>query len=488
MRLGWGALYWNTRKTWHVVRGRRHRCPCQVESDSGRARETGCEAVVHLRSPARFRTVCPLLERRGDGAWVCSVDAGRVRPFWGRAVLLLGGSFLAVYLLATLLAFGLLRGIGYKVAYGQMLRPDRWSEFRVVQSKFYLERASEARAAARPAEALLALSNAFELNPGDYATGLLLAQLYQAGQPVLSDGVFARLYREHPERREQTAQAWYRALLSRGDFAAVLPVARNRLLQPEGGRVSSAWTQAFLFAVRRTGDVAALERLAAAPELQEPVRRLLRLEQTLPALSASARVEALSSALAGETDAFAAVHLLRRLLEENRLQLVWNKLAATGGPISDREKTRLRLDVLAKAGNNADRARLFRQLLTLPTQPALVELLVAHLVLHPDPALLRALGEKLAADPLPAGEESYPLLLAWFAACGAVGDEALATQAAERLASVTARDSRAVTYARRALLESGRGFRVETVLPLLQPLPLEVIYALYERYPAPPSG
>lgn len=488
VRLGWGALYWNTRKTWHVVRGRRQRCPCQVQSDSGRARETGCEAMVSLRSPARLRVICPLLERRADGAWVCSVNAGEVRPFWGRALLALGGGSLACYVLATLAAFGLLRGIGYDVAYAQTLWPHRWGEFRVVQSRYYLEKAGAARAAGRPAEALLALSNAFELNPRDYATGMLLAQLYQAGQPVLSDGVFARLYREHPERREQTAQAWYRALLSRGDFAAVLPVARNRLLQPEGGRVSPAWVQAYLFAVRRTGDVESLERLAAEPELDESTRRLMRLELALTRQSASERSDALLTALDGETDTFSAVHILRRLLEENRLQLVWNRLAAPGSPVGDREKTRLRLDVLARAGNTGDRARLFRQLLTLPTQPALVELLVSHLVTHPDPALLRALADKLARDPLPAGEASYPLFLAWFATCGAVGDAALAKEAAERIETITARDSRAVAYARQALLEARDGFRVETILPLLQPLPLEVIYALYERYAVPPSA
>ncbi|MEO0054250.1 MAG: hypothetical protein RLZZ50_197 [Verrucomicrobiota bacterium] len=443
---------------------------------------------MSLRSPARLRVVCPLLERRDDGAWVCSVNAGQVRPFWGRALLILAGGSLVSYLLASLLAFGLLRGIGYKVDYVQTLLPGRWGELREVRSRFYLERAAEARAAGQPSQALLALSNAFDLNPRDYATGLLLAQLYQAGQPVWSDGIFTRLYREHPERREQTAQTWYRALLARGDFNAILPVASNRLLQPEGGRVSSAWTQAFLFAVRKTGDVAALEKLAASPELDPSLRRLLQLEQSLPGLSSATRVDALAAALDSGTETFAAVHILRRLLDENRPQLVWNRLAAPGIPIGDREKTRLQLDVLAKAGNTTDRARLFRQLLTLPTQPALVEMLVSHLVLHPDTALLRALGDKLTRDPLPPGEASYPLLLAWFSACGAVGDATLANEAAARLATATARDSRALDYARLALLAAGQGFRVETILPLLQPLPLEVIYALYERYPAPSSS
>lgn len=485
-RLGWGALYWNTRKTWHTLRGRHRRCPCQVGSDSGRAHETGCEGVVHFRSPARFRAVCPLLERRADGAWLCSVNSEDVRPFWGRAFLLLFGGALAAFLFSTLAAFALLRGIGYDIAYRQIAWPPAWREFRSVQSRYYLEQARRAREAGRSQEAVLALSNAYELNPRDYAAGMVLAQLWQAGQPLLSDQVFARLHHEHPEQREQTAQSWYRALLARGDFASIQRLAGDRLLNSAQDAPSSAWLQAFLFAHRRTGDHAALAALLEAPALPATLRPLLLLEQALPTRPAPERVASLSSALAGERDPFTAYHLLRRLLDEKRADLVLPVAVDPGSPLGSREKVRLRLDALALLGRDDDRAAVFHQVLALRTSPAICELLSAHLVAHPAPALLRAYADKLAREPLHSGAEGYPQLLAWFAACGVDGDPERIRAAARQISAATARDSRALDIVVDAFIRRPPGFRLETVLPLLQPLPLEVSYALFDRYSPPP--
>lgn len=489
-RLGWGALYWNTRKTWHSLRGRHHRCPCQVASDSGRAHETGCEAVLHFRSPGRFRAVCPLLERRADGAWVCSVNSEQVRPFWGRAAGLLLGGALAAFLLATLLAFALLRGVGYDIRYRQVAWPPAWREFPAVQSRYYVEQARRAREAGRPQEALLALSNAYELNPGDYATGLVLARLWQAPQPLLSDGVFLRLLRDHPVQREQTAQLWYRALLARGDFAAIQRLAGERLLHPAASSApSSAWAQACLFAYRRTADHAALDLLLGSENFPPSLRELFLLEKSLHTQTAAARTDALAAAAAVEAagrDPFALFHILRRLLQENRADLVLPYTLAAQGPLADREKVRLRLDALALLGRAGERDALVRQLLALPTHPALAELLSAHLIAHPDLSLVRAFAEKLARDPLPSGEESYPQLLAWFAVCGVHREADLLRHAAALVSSAAARDLRAIDLAKEAFLNSNAGFRLETVLPLLQPLPLEVTQSLYQRFAPPP--
>jgi hypothetical protein len=488
IRLGWGALYWNTRKTWHSLRGRRRRCPCQVASDSGRAHETGCEAVLHFRSPGRFRAVCPLLARRADGAWVCSVDAAHVRPFWGRAALLLLGGAIATFLLLTLAAFALLRSIGYDLTYRQAVWPPAWREFRSVQSRYYIEQARHARETGHPQQAILALSNAYELNPSDYATGLVLAQLWQAGQPLLSDGTFARLLREHPIHREQTARLWYRALLARGDFASIQLLAGERLLHPESptSAPAPAWAQAFLFAHRRTADHAALDRLLSADTFPSSLRGLFLLEKSLFTQGTSERVASLSAAAAAESNPFALFHLLRRLLEENRPDLVLPFTLAAQSPLSDREKIRLRLDALAALDRPGPRAELASQLLARPTHPALTELLGAHLIAHPDLPLARALAEKLARDPLPPGEATYPQLLAWFAVCGAHRDPELLRSAASLLSTAAARDIRAISFAQEAFLAPGDGFRLETVLPLLQPLPLETIYALYQRFSPPP--
>ncbi len=482
-RLLWGALYWNARKTCHVLGGRRGHAPCQVASDSGRAGQTACEAALHYASPGRHRVVCPLLVRRPDGAWICSVDSPQVRPFWARGILLLTAAALLAFAVSTALAFGALRTLGYEISYRQVAWPPAWREFRVVQSRFHLARARAAREEGRPADALLALANAYELNPRDYAAGLLLAQLWQRGQALRSDALFARLYKDHPERREQTAQAWYRALLARGDFASILPLATERLLSAEpSAPPPAAWTQAWLFAARRTDDAQALASLLGSPRLPASLRALLELESSLPPLAAPERARALTTALSATHDPFVAHHLLRRLLEEGRADLVLPVLQAPHSPLGDREKVLLLLDTLAALGRAETRATLFRQLLARPVHPALVELLCTHLVAHPSPELLTALAEKLARDPLPPGEDALPARLAWLVACGATGHAGLAHAATEELATQAGRDRGLLTLALQPLLDGRGGFRLETALPLLHPLPLETTYALYQRY------
>ncbi|MBC8008970.1 MAG: hypothetical protein H7067_02600, partial [Burkholderiales bacterium] len=339
LRLGWGALYWNTRKSLHIVRGRRGRCPCQIASDSGRAMETGCEGVLGYRSPVRFRTVCPLLARRADGNWACSVNTENVRPFWGRAFALLGGGALSLAFIASLAVFALLRGIGYEVRYTQVVWPPAWGEFRQIQADYYLARARESRAAGDISASLLHLSNAYELNH-DYRTGMLLAQLWQAGQPLLSDQTYTRLFTDHPEKRPEISQAWYRALLARGDFGAIQRVAGERLLH-SGPTPSAAWSQAFLFASRQLGDPSGIARLLEEPEVPRTLIPLLNLERSLYVLGPTERADALAAAAGRSLDPFTTYHVFQRLLEERRADLVLPLLTSPGVTLDDRENARL---------------------------------------------------------------------------------------------------------------------------------------------------
>ena len=480
-RLAWGALYWNTRKTWHLLRGRRGPCPCQVASDSGLAHRTGCEAITHFRSPGRFRVACPLLSRRADGAWVCSVDAPRTRPFWGRAFLLFSFGGLGSYAVATLLVFLALNALGFRPSYRQVAWPRAWPELRAVQSQRYLEQSREARAAGRPAEALFALSNAYELNPADYASGLLLAQLCQGAQPVQSDAVFARLYREHLDRREHTAKMWYRALLARGEMAGIVPLALDRLLASEG-EPSPGWIQALLFAGRRAGRPEAFATAARHPRLPAAAHSLVELEQSLATQSRPERIHTLVDAIPTQRESFAAAYLLRRLLEENRPDLVLSLASSGTAPLGERESVLLRLDALAALGRSGDRLALLRRLLAAPVHPATRELLSAHLILYPDRDLLRLVAQANRRDPLPANENAYPTLLSWFTACAIDGDPELVREASTLLSQAAERDLRALERTRQAFLADPSTFRLEQVLPLIQPLPLETTYALYARY------
>jgi hypothetical protein len=482
LRLVWGAFYWNARKTWHVARGRRGACPCHVASDSGRARETGCEAAIGYRSPARFRTVCPLLERKADGAWVCSVNSEQVRPFWGRASLIASACLLALGLITSAGVFGLLRGIGYDIRYAQVVWPPAWREFRTVQAAYHLEKAREAQSAGRIAESILYLSNAYELNPRDPRPGLLLAQLWQVGQPLLSDQTYARIYAEHPDRRPAVAQAWFRALLARGDFLSVQRLAGEQLLSAKG-TPSPAWAQAFLFANRRLSDAGALNQLLTEMKGTGAHASLLRLEDNLAQTpSQTSRVTLLTDYLAGGPDAFAQYHALRRLLEENRPDLVLSLASKRGGTLGDREKARLQLDALAVAGRDAERAKLVRQLLALPTHPAVCELLSSHLIAHPAPALLADYAAKLAREPLPEGDARYPQLLGFFATCIVHRDASLSAQALDWINTTAGRDFQALSALRDKVLKTPDDLRPEAFLPVLQPLPLEITYAIYDHY------
>lgn len=447
--------------------------------------ETGCEAVIHFRSPGRFRTVCPLLARHADGRWVCSVNTDQVRAFWPRTVLAIVGGTVTSVLIAVCSVLLILRGIGYEVTFRQVAWPPAWREFRAVQAKLYLDQARADHAAGRTAAALLALSNAYELNPADYTAGILLAQLWQTGQPLLSDNVYSRLFASHPEQREQTAQSWFRALLSRGDFAGIQRLSGERLLH-SGPGPSPAWLQAFLYATRQNNKTDPITRLLAEPELPAAPRALLAVELELYDQTADQRVKTLQSAAARTFDPFSAYHLLRRLLEENQPALVLSFASAPGCPLGDREKARLQLDALVLQNRPVERSRLVLGLLKQPTHPAICELLSAHLVAFPDKELVRAFADKLTREPIPPGDAVYPQLLSFFAVCGVLRDPELLDTATRLVEAAIGRPFRSLAAIREIMVSPRPLPPLEHFLPVIQPLPLEVTYALYDRLAPPP--
>lgn len=481
-RIIWGAGYWNTRKSAYLLSGRRGHCPCQNPSDSGRAHETGCEAVHGYTRPVRFRRVCPLLDRSPQGTWVCSVHAAEVRPFWGRALLLgLVSATVAAIVVTSALYIGL-RGLGYEISLRQVAWPPAWREFRSVQSAYHLERARVARAEGRVSDALLSLNSAYELDPSNYTAGVLLAQLWQTGQPQLSDRVYARLINDHPDQREATAQAWYRALLARGDWPTARQLSGERILHAAVEGPSSAWVQAFLFSQLRLGDAAALQTLLNSEGFPTVLRPLFALEMDLARADNPDRPNLLRAAASAASDNFTAYYLARRLLGEGDSAAVLLLASKPDSALADREKMRLRLDGLAAAGRNTERAALVVALLERPIHPALCELVGAHLVRYPQVELARRFLQKMRADPLPVGDALYPQTLSLFLACAGTGDAELIRAAATQVSAVLGREFRALENIVAAFASPGARPRPELVLPFLQPLPLDVAYALHERY------
>jgi tetratricopeptide (TPR) repeat protein len=262
-RAAWAFFFWNARKSFFVLRRRRGRCPCHNPSDSGRPLATGCEAVSGWHRPERFTRVCPLLRRNDAGFWVCSVPPEKVRPFWGRAVLHYAAALLVLWLLLAALAYAGLRGIGYQVAYRQLAWPPAWTELPAVRAELFIRQARDHYLAGRVKEAINALSVAYQLDPGNYQAGMMLAQFYRAGSPKQADDLYQRLLVEHPARRTETARAWFQSLLARGRLQDVGELARRQLAaEPEQ---AAAWTHALFFVTRHLGDEGLLKTVRTDP-------------------------------------------------------------------------------------------------------------------------------------------------------------------------------------------------------------------------------
>jgi len=491
-RLVGGFLFWNARKTLYRLRGARGRCPCQHPSDSGRAWETGCHAITHWSEPARFRRICPLLLKNPEGLWRCSVDKADVRPFWGRAFAFYGGGLATLYLLGTLAAFTALRTTGYQVTYPGVFWPPAWSKFTEVKSEFFYAQFQRAYAAQDIREAMLDLALAYDLDPRNYDAGFRLAQLYQAGQPALSDRIYHHLLVDHPEKSEQTSQAFFRALLARGDLQAVQALARNRILASPN--FSPAWLNAFLFANQRTGDTAALAALAKetlAEELPADVRTVLTLAAALRTASPEDSRQLLISGAGHGASGYTFYFICRQLIAHGFPQVALGILDQADNGLSIRDRASIRLDALAAQGWATTLEKETDLLLAPPPTAAVVELLCTHLIRWPDAALFEKLSIRLKQSPLPRNEESYAAYLAFFCAAGVAKDEFRLTWTVARLQEISGATFASLEPAGSFLLGRQKTGHLGNYLPALQPLPLEITYALlcrYTRTPPPVPG
>ncbi len=483
LRFAWALLYWNTRKSWFRLRRGYAACPCQAPSDSGRAFETGCDACWHWHRPERFRRVCPLLVETRDGLR-CSVDAADVRPFWGITLRYYGSVLLAIYLAAVLTVFGFLRTIGYPVSIVHVAVPTLW--YRVGQARgwFFFSRAQQAFAAGRTTEGLLYLANSYEFDPSNYEVGLALAKAFQVGQPVRSDKIFAELMREHPTRRNATAQHWIRALLARGDFDQSAKLAAEEVLHDP--QHAAAWMRALLFASRQLRDETALKRLLAINEpLARPWHRLLETELLLRTHRDRAARVALQQGWPASAPAFTVLYRVEALNTLGDPAGALDLLLKHRPELDDEAYLTLRLDCLADAGALQPLRRDFDVYLLAPplTQP-LLKIMCAQLIRHPDVALFEEVCAKVARESMPLDDQTAGGWFSLLCTAGAVGDK-------PELHALTLRLRQASQTPFAALLMVEGFFngemsetRATSFLPFL-PVPLEVTYALIERFPGP---
>jgi tetratricopeptide (TPR) repeat protein len=481
-RLVWALFYWNARKSAFVWRGRRGPCPCHNPSDSGQPMATECEAVLAWNQPARFRRVCPLLARNDAGRWVCRVAAAEVRPFWGRAVGYIAGTALVLALAAGFGGFGFMRVVGYQVTLRQVFWPRAWSELNGVRAHLFIAQAQAHYAAGRTREALAALETATQLEPGNYQAGLMLAQLFQAGNVTAADDIYARLLREHPEHRAEISREWFRSLLGRGRLEEVATLARRQLATEPAQ--AAVWANALIFSAQKLGQPGWLESAAAdsgVPAARSILTLAARVEQ---APSAGARRTLLVQTPLIDGFPYDRVYRVTQLIREGFPRDALSLLAVSGDQLGGRDIARYTLSAYAALGDTVRLQREFGALLApdRPLRAAELSLLALHLIQYPDPGLLAevmAAMDRVAAEAPDRKIETY---LTIFCAAGVQGDQAGMRVAEKYLVATAPVSPTAFTQTELFFLSRASAGKAQPALPLLNPFSLECTYAILDRY------
>lgn len=474
-------LYWNTRKTLFRLRGARGQAPCQNPSDSGRAHETGCDACLHWRKPRRFRHVCPLLAFSPAGAPICSVPTSEVRPFWTRAFLFAGAGIFTAYLLLVIFAFGFLKQRGYEISFATVALPTRWERFPDIQARLFFNKGREAYAAGRLNEAVLALSFAFEKSPENYEAGALLAWIWQASQPTLSNRIYLQLLRSHPDRRAETAQRWYRVLLNRGDFVSIAHLAAEQLAQHPAS--TPAWVYALLFASRQAPQAGLLAKaLEHASAFDPEVRGVLQLEQTLRNLDPPTAVSLLLGSHAGSSEKpLVLYHHIDSLIRLKHGRKALDILNNQGSALDERSRATLKLAALGMIHDTSARRAEIESILGAGTTLAAVEFLTANLISYPEVQLIRAYFSMLEKHPLAATSDNFGGYAALYCLAALSNDADRTSMLAEVLRQISGTPLTFLTGIEHYFHGDAEDQRLTTYLSRLQSLPIEVVFALYER-------
>lgn len=479
-RFWWALFYWNARKAWFRLRGaHRDDCPCQNVSDSGLAMDTRCEGVIHWNEPARFRRICPLLTQTPDG-WRCSVEAERVRPFWGRAVGYVVTGLLACYLLGTVGAYYALRAAHYDLSYRTVVWPPYWSELHGAQEKLYAGRAQQALARGNYPEALLSLERVCQLNPHNYNAGLVLARLTQvATQSYISDHIYERLMRDVPEQRIPTAQIWFRSLLSRAAYDKIMPLAATMLSEDPAQR--GVWLHALLFSARQSRASQFLGRVRQDnPHLPEWCTELLTCEQALLENRTESALLLLTHASRQPPASFLPYYQVERLRLSGHADQANTLLLAYGNHLPADEAVFLRLGIYHAKGWLSLLPSEHDNLFQFPLTLQFASRFGAYLIVHRSPELLARYLDRFNQQGPPLTVETIPVYQANYLAAALVNDTIRAEKIRLQIAQFTSSDAR-VLHGLVEVLKSGKSDpRLRQILPLAS-LPTEVLYAILEQ-------
>ena len=428
-----------------------------------------------LHQPARFRRVCPLLQETKAG-WRCSVAAARVRPFWSRALLFFGVTGAALYLLAAAVALQIFHRIGYqRLAYKDVVWPGHWNRFHQVQSSFFRDQGLQALQSGDNGPAMLSLSTAWQIDPGDYELGLLLAQLWAfRGGYGYSDTIFSQLLSDFPDQATRTALDYHDMLLGAQRFQALAELCLTRLAVETGRR--PIYENSLFYALEQ-GRLAAKFTEEHATQLNRLPPRIALLTRAY-ALGQQGRVAEARELLKPRRAAADGVIFLRLQIEAlarlgagaEATQLL-NHYAKTFGPF---EQSALQYYVTA-LNDHGDLARSdFRVMLRRPLSPREFDRACALLIRTGDRDSLRLLPGLLWLDTLQSNPEAAAAL--WVAGL-TLGEKSVTARAAGKLAELHRTEIPAIEAINFLSVNPADNRSVPYLVKIIR-LPRETIYAL----------
>ncbi|MBT5901879.1 MAG: hypothetical protein HOH58_07200 [Opitutaceae bacterium] len=423
-----------------------------------------------------------MLQPTVEGTLMCSVDSADVRPFWGRVIASSVMSAALIYAAMVLAVFGFMRQVGYPVTVEMIGWPPNWSEINQAKSRYFLQNAQNAYEKGELSETVMSLSLAYEYDIYNYDAGFFLAKLWQASRPEVSNHLYQELIANHPDFRTQTAEAWLRSLLPRADYAWIEKLAPNALRF--GDNNTPAWLNALLFSNQRTQDDSVIQSLLETPDSLAPgVETVLRWEQTVRDLAPEeARTNLLQPPPAYSPE-FVYYFQIRRLISLGFPVDAIDLLGSSNNPLNDRDRITLELRALSKAGFRRSYQNLFNRILRLSPSLAQLDILTSHLASNPDPELYRRAKVALHPQSLTTSNQRLPASLAIFCVAGVHGDIEYQNKLAMQIRELT--QSKFVVLdaaiAAMALPDLERA-AIRNLLPSLQPLSLDITYALLEHF------
>lgn len=494
LRFVHALFYWNWRKQRYRQGGCRGHAPCQNESDEAKLGLVRCDVVMQWHRPARFRPLCPLLVQTPDG-WRCSVAATAVRPFWGRALLIAGGSAGALWLALTLTVFALFRwGNDLPIRWVDVAWPGHWSRVRMVQADRLFLRAMIAFQQGNMNEAFLALTSARQRDPHNYRANLLIGQITMfQGSHLFADEIFAQLRRDTPAEAYRTAVVYHDTLLMllRHERLAAhsLEMARTDTAR------ASLWIRSLLFALRagRLAPDFIRDHAADLGGLSPHARLLLEAEAEITRGRTDHGVGLLRRPYSGPLNPVYMELQVGRLAELGEGGAAQTLLDFYGPLLGAFRHARAQFALDQRLGDRGAAEATFRQLLALCTDPERAQLVAVELISQPDEKFFRELHGRFSRDSVLSRAVDGPTLWAAGLTCNSPIQAAWWQQHGRQPGGEFYPRLSAINFSSRdfAVVDSVASvvnvvtFPREVVMALLTKLPPDIPPALPKRAPGP---